>query len=62
VLAGLCGALVAAGLDPAYAGAVGAWVQGAAAVTAGCSGPVTAVDVARAIPAVSRDLLRGARP
>lgn len=57
VLAGLCGALVAAGLDPFDAGSAGAWIHGAAAVLAGEGGPVTAPDVARAVPAVSRALL-----
>lgn len=59
VLAGLCGALVAAGLDPFDAGSVGAWVHGAAAVEAGGGGPVTAPDVARAVPTVARQLLTG---
>ena len=59
VLAGLCGALLAAGLDPFDAGSVGAWVHGAAAAHAGGGGPVTAPDVARAVPAVSRLLLAG---
>jgi hydroxyethylthiazole kinase-like uncharacterized protein yjeF len=57
VLAGLCGALLAAGLDPFDAGSVGAWLHGAAAVHAGNGGPVTAPDVARAVPEVSRRLL-----
>lgn len=59
VLAGLCGALIAAGLDPFDAGSVGAWVHGAAAVHAGGGGPVTAPDIARAVPVVSRMLLLG---
>jgi hydroxyethylthiazole kinase-like uncharacterized protein yjeF len=59
VLAGLCGALVAAGLDPFDAGSVGAWVHGAAAVHAGGGGPVTAPDIARSVPVVSRLLLLG---
>jgi ADP-dependent NAD(P)H-hydrate dehydratase / NAD(P)H-hydrate epimerase len=59
VLAGLCGALLAAGLDPFDAGSVGAWLHGAAAAHAGGGGPVTAPDVARAVPAVSRLLLAG---
>jgi hydroxyethylthiazole kinase-like uncharacterized protein yjeF len=59
VLAGLCGALIAAGLDPFDAGSVGAWVHGAAAAQAGGGGPVTAPDIARAVPVVSRLLLRG---
>jgi hydroxyethylthiazole kinase-like uncharacterized protein yjeF len=58
VLAGLCGALIAAGLDPFDAGSVGAWLHGAAAAHAGAGGPVTAPDVARAVPVVSRLLLR----
>jgi ADP-dependent NAD(P)H-hydrate dehydratase / NAD(P)H-hydrate epimerase len=57
VLAGLCGALLAAGLDPFDAGSVGAWLHGAAAAHAGHGGPVTAPDVARAVPVVSRGLL-----
>lgn len=57
VLAGLCGALMAVGLDPFDAGAVGAWLHGAAAAHAGGGGPVTAPDVARAVPVVSRLLL-----
>jgi hydroxyethylthiazole kinase-like uncharacterized protein yjeF len=58
VLAGLCGALMAAGLEAYDAGAVAAWLHGAAATEAGLGGPVTAPDVARAVPAVSRRLLR----
>ncbi len=57
VLAGLCGALLAAGLDPLDAGSVGSWLHGAAAVAAGGGGPVTAPDVAAALPRVCRDLL-----
>jgi ADP-dependent NAD(P)H-hydrate dehydratase / NAD(P)H-hydrate epimerase len=57
VLAGLCGALLACGLSPFDAGSVGAWVHGAAAVQAGHGGPVTAGDVARAVPDVCRMLL-----
>jgi NAD(P)H-hydrate repair Nnr-like enzyme with NAD(P)H-hydrate dehydratase domain len=59
VLAGLCGALVAAGLDPFDAGSVGSWVHGAAAALAGHDGPVTAAAVAGAIPQVCRALLAG---
>jgi hydroxyethylthiazole kinase-like uncharacterized protein yjeF len=58
VLAGLCGALVAAGLDPFDAGSVGSWLHGAAATLAGDGGPLQATDVARAVPAVCRELLR----
>ncbi|HEY0774801.1 MAG TPA: NAD(P)H-hydrate dehydratase, partial [Nocardioidaceae bacterium] len=59
VLAGLCGALLAAGLDAFDAGSVGAWLHGAAAAHAGGGGPVTAPDIARAVPVVSRMLLPG---
>ncbi len=57
VLAGLCGALMAAGLDPFDAGSVGSWLHGAAAVVAGEDGPVRARDVAAALPTVCRSLL-----
>jgi ADP-dependent NAD(P)H-hydrate dehydratase / NAD(P)H-hydrate epimerase len=50
VLAGLCGALLAAGLDPLDAGSLGAWLHGSAATLASGRGPVTAVDVAAALP------------
>lgn len=57
VLAGLCGALLAAGLDPFEAGSVGSWLHGAAAEHASRGGPITAPDVATAIPVVARLLL-----
>jgi len=57
VLAGLCGALLAAGLDAFDAGSVGSWLHGAAATTAGSGGPLQASDVAAAIPVVCRSLL-----
>jgi hydroxyethylthiazole kinase-like uncharacterized protein yjeF len=63
VLAGLCGSLLAAGLDPLDAGSVGSWLHGAAAVLAaggGGGGPVTAPDVAAALPEVCRALLGSA--
>jgi ADP-dependent NAD(P)H-hydrate dehydratase / NAD(P)H-hydrate epimerase len=50
VLAGLCGALLAAGLEPLDAGSVAAWLHGSAATLASAGGPVTAVDVAEALP------------
>jgi hydroxyethylthiazole kinase-like uncharacterized protein yjeF len=56
VLAGLIGALLAAGLDPYDASSVGSWLHGAAATYASQGGPLTAPEVARAIPAVVRDL------
>ncbi|MCZ4499200.1 MAG: NAD(P)H-hydrate epimerase [Marmoricola sp.] len=57
VLAGLVGALLAAGLDPYDAASVGSWVHGAAATFAGKGGPVTPEAVADAIAPVVRDLL-----
>jgi hydroxyethylthiazole kinase-like uncharacterized protein yjeF len=57
VLGGLCGALLAAGLTPFDAGAVGSWLHGAAATYASRGGPVSASAVARAIPRVVADLL-----
>ena len=56
MLAGLIGALLAAGLEPYDAASVGSWLHGAAATYASQGGPITAPDVARAIPAVVRDL------
>ena len=51
VLAGLCGALLAGGLDPFDAGSVGAWVHGLAGRLAGEGGrPVSATDVLAALP------------
>jgi hydroxyethylthiazole kinase-like uncharacterized protein yjeF len=57
VLAGVVGALLAAGLDAFDAASVGSWLHGAAAAYAAQGGPLTAPEVARAIPAVVRDLL-----
>ncbi len=57
VLAGIIGALLAAGLEPFDAASVGSWLHGAAATYASQGGPLTAPDVARAIPAVVRELL-----
>jgi NAD(P)H-hydrate repair Nnr-like enzyme with NAD(P)H-hydrate dehydratase domain len=58
VLGGLVGALLAAGL-PAYdAASVGSWVHGAAAALARPDGPVSAAEVARAIPELCARLLR----
>ena len=58
VLAGLCGALLASGLDPLDAGSLGAWLHGAAATLASGGGPVTAPQVAAAVPAVIADIVR----
>jgi ADP-dependent NAD(P)H-hydrate dehydratase / NAD(P)H-hydrate epimerase len=57
VLAGLCGALLATGLSPFDAGSVGSWLHGAAAALAGDDGPVTAPDVAAALPTLLRTLV-----
>jgi NAD(P)H-hydrate repair Nnr-like enzyme with NAD(P)H-hydrate dehydratase domain len=66
VLAGILGALLAAGLEPADAAALAADVHGRAATSAsggggddGPGGPVLASDVAAAVPAVVRALLAG---
>lgn len=59
VLAGLIGALLAAGLDPYDAASVGAFVHGSAASLAWESGPFVASDVARAIPRALGALLSG---
>ncbi|RYU15691.1 NAD(P)H-hydrate dehydratase [Nocardioides iriomotensis] len=57
VLAGLCGSLLAAGLDAFDAGSVGSWLHGAAAAHASGGGPIRARDVAAALPTVCRALL-----
>jgi hydroxyethylthiazole kinase-like uncharacterized protein yjeF len=57
VLAGLCGALLAAGLDPFDAGSAGSWLHGAAAALASRGGPLRAPDVAAALPEACRLLL-----
>ncbi|WP_109473863.1 bifunctional ADP-dependent NAD(P)H-hydrate dehydratase/NAD(P)H-hydrate epimerase [Ornithinimicrobium cavernae] len=57
VLAGLVGALVAAGLTPLDAGSLGALVHGRAAHHANPSGPVRALGVARAVPGTVATLL-----
>lgn len=58
VLAGLCGALMAAGLDPFDAGSVGSWLHGSAAALASDHGPLRASAVAAALPEACRVLLR----
>lgn len=57
VLAGVIGALLAAGLTSYDAASVGAWLHGAAATLAAGHGPLVAGDVARAIPAAVRAAL-----
>ncbi|WP_062466620.1 ADP-dependent NAD(P)H-hydrate dehydratase [Demequina maris] len=59
VLAGVAGALLAAGITADAAGASAAWVHARAAERASGGGPVAALDVAGAVPAVVADLLRG---
>jgi hydroxyethylthiazole kinase-like uncharacterized protein yjeF len=56
VLSGLIGSLLASGLSPYDAASVGSWLHGAAGQLASEGGPITATDVARAIPAVVRNL------
>jgi hydroxyethylthiazole kinase-like uncharacterized protein yjeF len=56
VLAGIVGALLATGLGPFDAAAVGSWLHGAAATYASQDGPIVAGDVARALPAAVRGL------
>ena len=61
VLAGLLGVLLAAGLPPDEAGALGALVHGVSAHRANPGGPVRALDVAHGIPGTVAALLRRAR-
>jgi hydroxyethylthiazole kinase-like uncharacterized protein yjeF len=58
VLAGIAGALMAAGVDAVHAGAMAASVHGHAAVRASTGGPVSASDTAAATPATVTALLR----
>lgn len=57
VLAGLCGALLAAGLSPLDAGSLGALVHGVAADRANPGGPLRALAVAHGIPTTVAHLL-----
>lgn len=50
VLAGLAGSLLAAGADPHDAGSLAAFLHGAASARANVGGPITASDVAAALP------------
>jgi hydroxyethylthiazole kinase-like uncharacterized protein yjeF len=58
VLGGVCAALLAAGLDPATAGALGALVHGVAGHRANPGGPLRAMDVAHEIGRTVAHLLR----
>jgi ADP-dependent NAD(P)H-hydrate dehydratase / NAD(P)H-hydrate epimerase len=60
VLAGVVGALLAAGLDPFDAASAGSWLHGSAAALVRPDGPVVAGEVARAVPEVCARLLRTA--
>jgi ADP-dependent NAD(P)H-hydrate dehydratase / NAD(P)H-hydrate epimerase len=57
VLAGIAGALLAAGLEPMAAGAMAVVVHGLAGERASAGGPISAEAVLRAVPAVLADLL-----
>ncbi len=59
VLAGLAGALLAAGADPFVAGSLAAFLHGAAAERANPGGPITARDVARVLPSTVAAFARG---
>lgn len=60
VLAGLCGALLAGGMDPYDAGSVAAWLHGLAGRLAADGGaPISAYDVLDALPAAFRSLTSG---
>lgn len=58
VLAGVIGALLATGLDPRTAAALGALVHGVAADDANPGGPIRALDIAQQIPRTVARLLR----
>ncbi len=58
VLAGIAGMLLAAGLDACEAGAMAALVHGQAGARACGGGPLAAIDIADAIPAVVAGLLK----
>jgi len=59
VLAGFAGSLMASGLHPHDAGSLASFLHGVAADRSNPGGPVTASDVARALPAVVADFLAG---
>lgn len=59
VLAGIAGALMAAGCSALYAGAMATVVHGLAATRAADGGPIAASDVASAVPATVAAILRG---
>lgn len=57
VLGGIIGAVLATGLDPWDAAAVGSWLHGAAATIVADGGPIVAGQVAGAVADVVRDVL-----
>lgn len=57
VLGGVIGAVLATGLDPWDAAAVGSWLHGAAATLVADGGPIVAGQVAGAVARVVRDVL-----
>ena len=59
VLAGFAGSLMASGLHPHDAGSLAAFLHGAACVRVSRGGPVTASDIAAALPATLADFLAG---
>jgi ADP-dependent NAD(P)H-hydrate dehydratase / NAD(P)H-hydrate epimerase len=62
VLAGLCGTLLAGGLDPFDAGSVGAWLHGLAGRLAADGGaPVSAHAVLDALPVAFRAVHAGSK-
>jgi NAD(P)H-hydrate repair Nnr-like enzyme with NAD(P)H-hydrate dehydratase domain len=61
VLTGVIGSLLAAGLDPLAAAAVGAFVHGIAGRIASDDAATTPMDVAAALPAALRALQSTAR-
>ncbi|HEY6738899.1 MAG TPA: NAD(P)H-hydrate dehydratase, partial [Actinopolymorphaceae bacterium] len=54
VLSGLCGSLLASGLDPFDAGSVGSFLHGTAGLLASGGGPIRAYDIIRALPEAAR--------
>ena len=59
MLAGFAGSLMASGLHPHDAGSLAAFLHGAACVRANRGGPVTASDVAAALPGTVAAFLDG---
>lgn len=57
VLAGIAGALLASGLSALEAGVAASWIHARAAEAASGGGPIAALDIADALPAVVAELL-----